>query len=232
MLNALALALAQLADPRVLRVLAKSMGVTLLVFAVLGAGLWWGLDAALTAAGLDDTRFAAPEGLRGLVALAIALVAGWLLWRVIALAVLQFFGDEVVMAVEARHYPAALANARRLGWHEELANGLRGAGRALLWNLLALPVAAVLLITGVGAPLVFWLVNSVLLGRELIELVWLRHAPAPRAPLPVGGLERAVLGGAITALLAVPFVNLLAPVLGAAAAAHLVHRKGNVPDAA
>ena len=87
-------------------------------------------------------------------------------------------------------------------------------------------------LTGVGPALVFWLVNSVLLGRELIELVWLRHAPAPRAPLPVGGLERAVLGGAITALLAVPFVNLLAPVLGAAAAAHLVHRKGNVPDAA
>jgi uncharacterized protein involved in cysteine biosynthesis len=35
------------------------------------------------------------------------------------------------------------------------------------------------------------------------------------------------LGGAVVALLTVPFVNLVAPVLGAAAATHLVHsRKG------
>ena len=34
--------------------------------------------------------------------------------------------------------------ARKLGWREELAKGLGGAGRALLWNLLAVPVALVL----------------------------------------------------------------------------------------
>ena len=37
--------------------------------------------------------------------------------------------------------------------------------------------------------------------------------------------ERLLLGSAVTALLAVPLVNFLAPLLGAAAATHLIHRK-------
>ena len=41
----------------------------------------------------------------------------------IALIVIQFFADEVVLAVEDRHYPVAAANARQLGWREELALG-------------------------------------------------------------------------------------------------------------
>ena len=36
------------------------------------------------------------------------------------------------------------------------------------------------------------------------------------------------LGGVVAALLMVPFANFLAPVLGAAAAAHLVHRKPRI----
>jgi len=138
--------------------------------------------------------------------------------------VLQFFADEVVQAVEARHYTAALATARKLGFSEELGQGLRGAIRALGWNLAALPVALVLLVTGVGPPLVFFLVNAVLLGRELQDMVWLRHRHDPQAGAPLSGFTRAAPGGAVAGLLTVPFVNLLAPLLGAAAATHLVHR--------
>ncbi len=226
MLIAFLLALRQLGDPRVLRVLARSLAVTLLLFALLGWAGWWGLDMLLAWAGLSQDRLGDAAGLRGLIAFAMVLIAGWLLWRVLALAVLQFFADEVVEAVEARHYPAALAAARPLGLAEELRQGLRGAGRALLFNLLALPVALALLVTGVGTALVFFLVNAVLLGRELADLVWLRHRHAPGAPPPVARGPRLVLGGVVTALLAIPVVNLLAPVLGAAMATHLVHRKG------
>lgn len=168
---------------------------------------------------------------RGLIALLGALIAGWLLWRIVALAVLQFFADEVVAAVEARHYPQALQSARKLSWREELAVGLRGAGRALGWNLAALPVALVLVVTGVGPPLVFFLVNAVLLGRELQDMVWLRHRHNSQTSAPLSGTSRAALGGAVAALMAVPFVNLLAPLLGAAAATHLVHR-AKAPHAA
>jgi uncharacterized protein involved in cysteine biosynthesis len=224
MLRAFSLAFSQLADPAVLRVLGKSLLAALAIFIVAGAGLWWLAEQALGLAGVDESRIAGAESLRGVLALVAVLLAGWLLWRIVALAVLQFFADEVVRAVEARHYPAALETARALPWREELGHGLRGAARALGWNLLSLPVALVLLVTGIGAPLVFLLVNAVLLGRELQDMVWLRHRQTREEPPPLGAGARLVLGGAVTALLSLPFVNFLAPVLGAAAATHLVHR--------
>lgn len=223
MLRAFTLALAQLRDPAVLRVLFKSLAITLLLFVVLGTGLWWLAERSLALLGLDESRLAGAEGLRGLLALIGVLIAGWLLWRILALAVMQFFADEVVRAVELRHYPGAAANARQLGFREELHHGLRGALRALGWNLAALPVALVLAVTGFGAPLVFALVNAVLLGRELQDMVWLRHRPSPNALAPLGAGQRVILGGATTAMLTLPFINLLAPLLGAAAATHLVH---------
>lgn len=216
MLSAVTLAVRQLGDPAVLRVLAKSLVLTLLIVALLGTGLWWLAERGLAWAGLEQGR--------GLIALLGALIAGWLLWRIVALAVLQFFADEVVEAVEARHYPQALRSARKLAWREELTVGLRGAVRALGWNLAALPVALVLVVTGVGPPLVFFLVNAVLLGRELQDMVWLRHRHDSQASAPLSGTSRAALGGVVAGLMAVPFVNLLAPLLGAAAATHLVHR--------
>jgi uncharacterized protein involved in cysteine biosynthesis len=85
----------------------------------------------------------------------------------------------------------------------------------------------VLLFTGVGPALLFWLVNAVLLGRELQDMVWLRHRHGADEPAPVGRAQRFLLGGAVAAMLALPFVNLLAPILGAAAATHLIHRPGN-----
>lgn len=225
MIQAFFLALGQLGDRRVLNVLAKSAGLAVALFVALAVPGWWGLDWLLERAGLSDRNFAAAEGLRGLLALAAMLVGGWLLWRVLALAALQLFADDVVLAVEARHYPLAHDRARRLGWREELGNGLRGAGRAIGYNLTALPIAALLVVTGIGPALVFGLVNAVLLGRELTEMVWARHRHDPAAALPLSGLERLVLGGFITGLLTVPFANLIAPVLGAAMATHLIHRK-------
>jgi len=226
MIAAFALALGQLADRSVLRILVKCIVVTLVLFVALGSLGWWGMDALLAWSGLNDGRFAAVEEVRGLAALMLIVIGGWLLWRILALAVLQFHADEVVQAVEARHYPTALASARKLGWREELANGVRGALRAAGYNLLVLPVALVLLVTGVGTALVFLLVNAVLLGRELTEMVWLRHRHRPDAPLPLGRGERFVLGAIVAGLFAVPFANFLAPVIGAAMATHLIHRKG------
>lgn len=224
MLPAFTLALAQLGDRRILSVLGKSVALTLVVFAGLGALGWLGLGPALAWAGLDAGS-GASDGLRALLAVVLTLLAGWLLFRLIALAVLQLFADEVVAAVEAQHYPAAAATARKLGLAEEVRNGLRGLIRALLYNLAALPVALLLLPTAIGPAVVFGLVNAVLLGRELSDMVALRHAGLA---LP-GALTRAVLGGVVVVLLTVPLINLLAPVLGAAMATHLVHRRRKAP---
>ena len=91
--------------------------------------------------------------------------------------------------------------------------------------LAALLFALLLLATGIGTALLFWAVNAWLLGRELMDMAWLRHRPSRDAAPPLGGLTRLALGGIVAAMLLVPFVNLLAPVLGAAAATHLVHSR-------
>ena len=220
--RAFALALGQLSDPAILRVLAKSVLATLAVFALLGVAAWQGLSAGLAsyAAGF--------EGLSGLIALIVTVIGAWLLFRVVALAVLQFFADDVVRAVERRHYSTA-ADVPDLPFSTELAVSGRALLRVIAVNAVVLPVALVLLVTGVGTALLLWAANAWLLGRELTEMVWLRHREHERAAdhaelAPVSGLTRFLLGGIVAALLIVPFVNLLAPVLGAAAATHLVHR--------
>ncbi|UIP07258.1 EI24 domain-containing protein [Erythrobacter sp. SDW2] len=223
--KALARAAGQLADPAILRVLAKSIVTTLAIFAVFGVALWFAVDRATATWLLPMMPADYGPGVTALVTTAILLVSGWLLFRIVALAVLQFFADEVVLAVERKYYPQAAASARQLPFREDLRNSLRGLGRALLFNALALPVALVLLFTAIGPAVVFLLVNAVLLGRELTEMVWLRHRTGSQDALPLGGPSRFLLGAAVTGLLAVPFANLLAPVVGAAAATHLVHSR-------
>jgi CysZ protein len=216
--RALALSVGQLGDPAILKVLGKSLAVTLAIFAALGWGASFAFEAALEWLGLEDG-----SGLGALLAVLTVLIAGWLLFRLVALAVLQFFAEDVVRAVEALHYPAAAA-APELSFVAALRGSLRSTGRALLVNLAVSPLALVLLFTGVGPALVFWLANAPLLGRELQDMVWLRHRGTAEEAAPIGGPTRFVLGGLVAALLAVPFVNFLAPVLGAASATHLVHR--------
>ncbi|MGX7951146.1 EI24 domain-containing protein [Tsuneonella sp. HG249] len=220
-LSAFARALGQLGDARIIAVLLKSMAVTLAIFGATGVALWRGIALLIE-------RFAAGWGeAGGLIALLLGIVGAWLLFRVVALAVLQFFADDVVRAVEARHYPAEAVAARDLPFTEEARGALAGVLRAVLVNLIALPVALLLLVTGIGTTLLFWLVNAWLLGRELQDMVWLRHRPGADAAAPLTALTRLALGGIVAAMLLVPFLNLLAPVLGAAAATHLVHnRKG------
>lgn len=215
--RAFALALGQLSDPAILRVLAKSVLATLAIFAVLGVAAWQGLSAALA------SYAAGSEGLSGLIALVLTGIGAWLLFRVVALAVLQFFADDVVRAVERRHYSTA-AVVPDVPFRTELAASGRALMRMIAVNAVVLPFALVLLVTGVGTALLLWAANAWLLGRELTEMVWLRHRGPGDELAPVSGLTRFLLGGIVAALLIVPFVNLLAPVLGAAAATHLAHR--------
>ncbi|MEM6266178.1 MAG: EI24 domain-containing protein [Pseudomonadota bacterium] len=223
-MTSLAKALSQLADPAVLRVLFKTVLVTAAIFLALAWAMWWSVDWALgywTEAYLPADY---SETVAGIIAIPLAVLSAWLLFRVIALAVLQFFADEIVAAVEARHYPIAARTAKALPLRRELANSVRGLTRALFFNALALPVAVLLAVTGIGSALVFLLVNAVLLGRELTDMAWLRHCEGDVGGNPVPGGERFMLGGAIAAIMLVPLANLLAPVLGAAAGTHLTQR--------
>lgn len=216
--RALALSLGQLGDPAIVRVLGKTAAMTLGIFVVLGMALYYGL------AGVHARYVGGSDaGLVALLATLLAILVAWLLFRIVALFVLQFFIEDVVRAVEKRHYPAAAASSRDLSLGVELRNAARALARTLAFNALALPVAGALLVTGIGPAIVFWAVNALLLGRELQDMVWLRYRADALEAAPIGGVTRFLLGGIVVALLAIPFLNFLAPILGAASATHLVH---------
>nr|WP_088333075.1 EI24 domain-containing protein [Sphingomonas mucosissima] len=219
MLQAFALSLSQLGDRAVLRVLARSLALTFALFVLLGAGTWWGVDLLL-----------AQQAFRGALASAVALVvtvlAFWLLFRAVAIAVVGLFADTIVAAVERRHYPSALASARDVPFAHSLRMGLSSAGRFVAVNLILLPLYIVLLATGVGTAALFLAVNAWLLGRDLGDMVAARHL----SPETMGAWRRKtagrrfILGLIVTGLFLVPLLNFLAPVIGAAFATHFYHR--------
>jgi CysZ protein len=213
MIRAFFLSLAQFGDPPVLRVFVKSMAVTLLVFALLGAGVWWATRSF-------------GDGLAAAAALVATILALWLLFRAVAIAVVGIFADEVVAAVEARHYPAALTTARAVPFHRGLTMGVTSAARVVGVNLLILPIYIALLVTGIGTAAAFFLVNGWLLGRDLGDMVAARHmdATAMRGWRATTKTQRFLLGLANTGLFVVPVLNIAAPLLGAAMATHVFHK--------
>lgn len=226
--KSLALGFSQVFDGAVLRILLKSVAISLIAFVLIATAGWYALDWLLGWAGLEDALFAGAGAIRGALSALLTLVLLWLTWRIVAMAVVQFYAEDVVKAVERRHYPQQASTARDVPFGEASAYALRAAGRALLFNLIAAPFALLLLFTGVGPFAVFWLVNAVLIGRELQDMVWLRHRADRAEASPLSRGKRFALGGVIAGLLAVPFANFLAPVLGAASATHLVHRRNRI----
>ncbi len=224
MLRSLFLSLGQLGDPKIAAVFLKSLAVTLVIVVAPGIWLWVAMPGLMAGAGLGDSG----TWLAHLGAVLATGILAWLLFRAVAIAVLQFFADDVVAAVEAKHYPAALASARPVRFDRALVMGLGSAGRAVLVNLVAFPLYIVLIVTGVGTPIAFILINGWLLGRDLGDMVAARHLPreAMRGWRTTTRVPRFVLGVAVAGLFVVPILNLLAPILGAAMATHLFHAKG------
>jgi CysZ protein len=223
MLRALSLTLGQIGDRAILGVIAKSLALTLVIFAILGVAVvfvtrtvvatyGWGSDAGMAAA--------AAAGLA-------AIVGAWLLFRAVAIPVIGFFADEVVAAIEARHYPAAAQIARPATVALSLRLTLASVARLILLNLLAVPLYAVLLFTAIGPLILFLAINALLLGRDLGEMVAVRHlgAQARKDWLRVTRGERAIMGAIVTGIFMIPIINLIAPIVGAGMATHLFHRR-------
>lgn len=214
--HALLLALKDLPHPRVLRVLAASLGLTLLIFAVAGAALFFAVRWALEHWQWLDGATLDMAG----VLVALLLIAGsWLLFRAVAILVVGLFADGIVADVEGRHYPAAAARAVPVSLARSLRLGLASVGRLVAVNLLALPLYIPLLFTAVGAPLLAFAINAALLGRDLEAMVLARHPDRPH-------LDRGTrwsLGALSAAIFLVPVANLLAPIASAAMAVHLLH---------
>lgn len=220
--QAFLLALRDLPNARVLRILALSLALTLLLFVAAGAAILFAARRLL-----DHGRWLGESGTDMASALLVLLlVAGsWLLFRAAAIVVVGLFADGIVAEVEGRHYPAAAGRAVPVGWGRGLRLALASLGRLIGGNLVALPFYILLLVTGVGTVLLALGVNALLLGRDLEAMVLARHPDRPR--FDRGARWTAGLLSAASFL--IPVVNLLAPIVSAAMAVHLLHLPRRAP---
>ncbi len=215
MLRAVSLGFASLSDSGIMRILLKVAGLTLLALIVLGTLLWFALNALFGWIGLAEA------GLLSAVAVtAVLVIAGLILFRTIAVAITWVFSDDIIDIVEARHYPFEAAQGVRPTNAQSLRMGLHSAWRALAYNLLALPVYLILLVTGIGAPLLFLGVNALLLGKDLEDMLTARHG---KRFAGFGKGERLLLGGAGAGGMMIPVVQFIIPVVATAAAVHMAH---------
>lgn len=219
MIRALMLSFQSLSDRRVANLLIKVVILTILVFGALGVGLWYALDAVFAYFGWsDDGSFSA------LASFAILLLSGVVLFRVVAVAITWIFADDIIDAVEDRHYPRHALLGKKPGIATGATMAMRSVMRVIGYNLLALPVYILLLITGVGTAIAFLLINALLLGRDLEDMLIARHGKAHGS---ISKLPRLLLGLLGTAGMLIPFLNLLVPVIATAMAVHLVHGKAS-----
>jgi CysZ protein len=213
MLTALGRALYAISTPPLRRIVARSLTLAILTFAL----LW------LAVAGvLYNTAFFEWRPLNWLVDLLgglSVLALSWLFFPAVVTLIMSLFFERIAAAVEALDYPGC-GPPRRQPIGETLGAMLRLTALTLLLNLLALPVY--LLLPGINLFL-FLALNGYLLGREYFEVVALRRldAAATRAARTRFGL-RVFLGGVvIAALFALPLVNLVAPVVATAFMLHV-----------
>jgi CysZ protein len=220
--SAIADAIAQLSDARFRSVLIKGVGLTLGLligaYGVIFFGIQWLLPDSISLPFIGEITFV--ETLLSWASVLLMLILSVFLMVPVASAFTGLFLDDVADAVEDRHYPL-LAAAPRIGLSEGLREGL-----AFLLVLILANIAALVLYFTPLAPFVFYGLNGFLLGREYFRLIAVRRiGPTAAKKAFRANLLTIWSAGALMAVpLTIPVLNLLVPVVGAAAFTHLYHR--------
>lgn len=222
MIKLMFLSLSALNNKKVRRILMQSILLTLAILIAIAVALFFGGDYLLSlwGWGIDLGTW---TYLMGLV---MGSLLAWFLFRSVAVLVIWLFADDIVEAIEWEHYSHSALTATKPSWMKSLAIGVRSLLRAIVYNLLALPLYVIGLFTVIGTPIIFLVINGLLLGKELEEMIALRHQSSVLSinGWSMGKFERFSLGFATNAAMMIPFVNFLIPVIGVAAATHMMHR--------
>jgi len=220
-LSAFLKSLGQLSDPRFLKVLGLGVGLTLALLVAFYVAfvtlVGWLVPDTFTLLWIGEITWV--DTAISWAAVPLFLILSIFLMVPVASAFMGIFLERVADAVEDVHYPT-LPPARAIGLRESLADAARFLGVLLAVNLLAL---LAYLVFAPIAPVLFWVVNGFLLGREFGQLVALRRTDAAGARAfrrrHSGTLFAA--GVLMAVPLTIPVVNLLVPILGAATFTHL-----------
>ncbi len=212
-----------MSDPRFLRVVwqgvALALGLLVALYLALLGLVEWAVPGQISLpfiGTIGGLGWAA-----GIGSALVMLVLSVFLMGPVASAFSSLFIEQVAEAVEAVHYPRAEGRAQDL-W-AGLAEGASLLGLTLVVNLVAFGFSFLL---GPLSPMLFWVVNGWLLGREYFRMAALRHMGREQAVALMrrhGGTVW-LAGTLMAAPLSVPFVGLFVPVLGAATFTHLVQR--------
>lgn len=216
-------------DPKLRKVLWKALGLSLIAVAVTAAAAWFAIDYILVYY-VGSISFWALNLIEGTAVLGLLAVM-WILFPAIVTGICGVFLDDVVTAVEARHYPGDPPGQEPPLW-PSIWRAVKFTVLVLSINILIMPFYLI----GLLIPpilIVIFLVNGWLLGREYFELAAFHHlnddevvAVRRRNGTPV------LLGGiAIAVGFTVPFLNLIVPVVGAAMMVHIfkdLGRRGRI----
>jgi uncharacterized protein involved in cysteine biosynthesis len=216
MLAALVRAFAELSAPPLRRIVGMCLAIAVSSFILL-----WLVIAFLLAHSIH-TAWRPLDWLVRLLAAGGVLGLSWLLFPAVLTLIMGFFLPRVAAEVEALDYPGNWT-PRPSPALESLAITWRLMVVTIVLNLLALPLYV--FVPGVNF-FVFLGLNGYLLGRQYFEVVALRRLDmaATRALRHRFGARVFAGGVVIAGLFAVPFVNLLAPVIATAFMVHVCAR--------
>lgn len=224
MLGDFSKALGQLTDRRFRRVLLMGLGLTIALLA--GATILFGWVVGLFVPDAVSLPFIGEvtwlDSVASWATVLLMLVLSVVLMVPVAAAFTGIFLDDVAEAVEEKHYPGL----EPVG-HIPLADTLRDSV-SLIAVTVGVNLVALVLFFFVGplAPVLFWVVNGYLLGREFFQMAAMRREGREGATrLRRRHAGQIWLAGTLMAIpLSVPLLNLVMPILGAATFTHMYHR--------
>lgn len=213
-------ALRQILSPELRSLFWRTLGLTLLLLAL----LWYGLSqllAAFVTAHPISADYPVVNSVLVFLAGAGLLVGLLYVLPITSALVAGFFLDEAALVVERTDFPADRPG-QPISLGKSIGYGVRFAGLAVIVN-----GAALMLIFIPGVNIVaFFAANAYLLSREYFEMAAARFRPVPEAArLRRENRATVLAGGALLAgLVLIPVVNLMIPLFGIAFMVHLHKR--------
>jgi CysZ protein len=227
MIDAAVKALSQILSPPMRSILWRSIGLALVLIAVLAIGLQRLLSGFATygegwaEAMLGPGSHTPLNVLSWIVSIAAGLgvvLGAIFLMPAITSFVASFFVDDVADLVEREHYPSERPGAA-LPIGLATSEGVRTALLTMLVYLIALPFV---IAAGAGF-IIFFVATAWLLGKQYFELAAMRFRPPPEARLmrKDNAVTIFTAGLIIAAFVSIPIINLATPLFGMAFMVHM-----------